>query len=107
LRHACPLLPRHVRDLEGIKHTVSGTAATLYEAVALAISALHGEEWVAGIAEGPNAVTVAVTNIPIEHQVTMRDFRSWLERPPRSPKDIAQRARVREILAMSQRITGQ
>jgi hypothetical protein len=78
-----------IRDLEGIEHTVSVTASTLYEAVALGIASLCGEEWVAGIAEGPNAVTVAVTNVAVEHHVTMRDFRSWLDRPARSPRDVA------------------
>jgi hypothetical protein len=96
-----------IRDLERIDHTVSVTASSLYEAVSLAISALHSEEWVAGIAEGQNAVTVAVTNIPIEHRVTMKDFRSWLDRPPRSPCDVAQRARVREILGLTDRFAGQ
>ncbi len=89
-----------LRDLDGIDHTVPVTASTLYEAVALGIAALQGEEWVAGIADGPNTVTVSVTNVPVEHHVTMKDFRSWLERPPRSPRDVAQRARVREILGL-------
>lgn len=90
-----------IRDLEGIDHTVSVTASALYEAVALGIAALRGEEWVAGIADGPNAVKVAVTNVPVEHHVTMKDFRSWLDSPCRSPKDVAQRATVREVLGLS------
>jgi hypothetical protein len=97
-----------IRDLEGIAYTVRVTASSLYEAVALAISALHGEEWVAGITEGQNAVTVAVTNISVEHRVTMKDFRSWLDRPPRSPRDAAQRARARGILKINEtRVTDQ
>lgn len=93
-----------IRDLEGIDHTVSVTASTLYEAVALGIASLRGEEWVACISDGPSTVKVAVTDIPIKHHVTMKDFRSWLDRPPRSPRDIAQRARVREILETRSRL---
>jgi hypothetical protein len=70
--------------------------------MALALCALHGEEWVAGVGEGANTVTVAVTAVPVEHHVTMRDFRAWIDRPCRSPRDVVQRARVREILRMTQ-----
>jgi hypothetical protein len=96
--HSCRVT---IRDLEGIDHTVSVTASSLCEAVALGIASLQGQEWVSGIAEGPNAVTVAVTNVPVEHRVTMQNFRSWLDRPLRSPRDVAQRARVREILGFA------
>ena len=90
-----------IRDLEGTDHSVQVTASTLYEAVALGLASLRGEEWVAGVGEGPNAVRVAVTNVPVEHQVAMKDFHAWLERPARSPRDVMQRARVREILGLS------
>lgn len=87
-----------MRDLEGVDHTVSVTAATLYEAVALGLAALRGDDWIAGGTDGLNTVKVAVTDIPAEHAVAMKDFRAWLDRPARSPKDVAQRVRVREIL---------
>ena len=90
-----------IRDLEGTDHSVQVTASTLYEAVALGLASLRGEEWVGGIGEGPNTVRVAVTNVPVEHQVAMKDFHAWLERPARSPRDVMQRARVREILGLS------
>jgi hypothetical protein len=89
------------RDLDGTDHTVAVTARSLYEAVALGLAALRGEEWVAGIAEGPGTITVSVMSVAVEHRVAMKDFRSWLERPTRSPHDVAQRARIREILGMS------
>lgn len=89
------------RDLDGVDHTVPVTASSLYEAVALGLAALRSEEWVAGIADGPETVTVAVMNVAVEHRVAMKDFRSWLGRPARSPRDVARRARVREILGIS------
>jgi hypothetical protein len=90
-----------VRDLEGTEHSVQVTASTLYEAVALGLASVRGQEWVAGIGEGPNTVRVAVTNVPVEHHVAMRDFHAWLERPARSPRDVMQRAHIREILGLS------
>jgi hypothetical protein len=41
-----------ISDMEGIAHTVEVTAATLYEAVALGLKQLQGNEWVEGIARG-------------------------------------------------------
>ncbi|HEX4002839.1 MAG TPA: hypothetical protein VHX36_09325 [Candidatus Acidoferrales bacterium] len=90
-----------IRDLDGIDHSVHVTASTLYEAVALGLASLRGEEWVAGIGEGPNTVSVSVTNVAVEHHIAVKDFRAWLDRPSRSPRDVAQRARIREILGIS------
>jgi hypothetical protein len=90
-----------IQDMDGVAHSVSVTASTLYEAVALGLASLRGEDWVAGVADGPNTVTVAVTNVPVEHHVSMKDFRAWLDRPPRSPRDVATRARIRELLGMN------
>ncbi|HTX14758.1 MAG TPA: hypothetical protein VMD77_05635 [Candidatus Baltobacteraceae bacterium] len=41
-----------------------------------------------------------MTNVPVEHAVAMKDFRVWLDRPPRSPRDVTQRTGVREILGL-------
>jgi len=43
-----------IQDMDGVSHTIEITAATLYEAVAQALVALRGSEWVAGIAQGIN-----------------------------------------------------
>jgi hypothetical protein len=91
-----------VTDLEGISHTAQVTATTLYEAVALGLAALRGYEWVAGIPEGLTTVRVSVTSVPVEHAVTVRDFRNWLERKGGSPKEVTDRDRVRAILGLPQ-----
>ena len=62
---------------------------------------LRCREWTAGGTDGLNTVRVAVTNVPVEHAVAIKDFRAWLERPARSPRDVVQRARVREIPGLS------
>jgi hypothetical protein len=90
-----------VRDMDGVDHTVQVTAATLYEAVALGLASLRGEEWVGAIPEGLNAVRVSVTNIPIEHSVRIQDFNAWLRRESGTPRERTDRARVREILRLN------
>ena len=69
-----------VTELEGVSHTVQLTASTLYEAIALGLAAVRGDEWVAGIPQGVATVRVSVTSLPVEHAVKVRDFTSWLER---------------------------
>ena len=89
-----------VTDLEGVSHTVAVTAATVYEAVALGLAAVRSDEWVAGIPGGLAPVRVSVTNIPVEHSVRMGEFNRWLERKGGSPREVADRNRVRGILGL-------
>jgi hypothetical protein len=88
------------QDLDGVSHTVEVTAATLYEAVAQGLTALRGNEWVAGIAEGSNAVRVSVADVRVEHEVQLRDFMKWLEKTNGSPREISNRHRIRAILGL-------
>jgi len=39
-----------ISDMDGVAHTIEVTAATFYEAVALELRQLQGNEWVEGIA---------------------------------------------------------
>jgi hypothetical protein len=87
-----------LEDMNGVTHTVEVTAGTLYEAVAQGLAAMRGNEWVAGIAEGLNAVKVSVADVRVEHAVKMIDFKKWLERPGGSPREVGQRQRIRAIL---------
>lgn len=34
-----------------------------------------------------------MADVPVEHAVAMKDFRAWLDRPARSPRDVTQRVR--------------
>jgi hypothetical protein len=92
-----------IRDMEGVKHTVEVTAETLYEAVALGLVAVRGNEWVMGIAQGMNTVQVSVVDIPIEHSVRIQDFNAWLERTNGAPREISKRSRIKAILGMPAR----
>ena len=89
-----------ITDVEGITHSAEVTASTLYEAVALGLMALRGQEWVAGIPGGLAQVRVSVTSIPVEHCVKIGDFTRWVERKGGSPREITDRDRVRAILGL-------
>lgn len=89
-----------IKDMEGVDHTVSVTASTLYEAIALGLVALRGEEWVAGIAGGLNAVRVTAVTVPVEHSVKLKDFNQWVEREGGSPREVSDRSRIRKILGL-------
>jgi hypothetical protein len=89
-----------IQDMSGVEHTVQVSASSLYEAVALGLASLRGEDWVAGVAEGLNTVRVCAVNVPIEHSVRIMDFQSWLAKEGGSPRDRSQRHRVREILGI-------
>jgi hypothetical protein len=89
-----------IRDLEDVEHMVCVTADSLYEAIALALKALRGSAWVSGIPEGMQPIRVCVSEIPVEHMVSMKDFTKWLVREGGSPRDRASRYKVKEILGM-------
>jgi hypothetical protein len=86
--------------MDGVSHTVEVTAATLYEAVALGLAAIRGNEWVAGIAQGLNVVKVSVAEVRVEHEVKLMDFTKWLEKTGGSPREVGDRRKVRSILGM-------
>jgi hypothetical protein len=89
-----------IQDLDGVSHTVEVMATTLYEAVARGVAALRCTEWVAGIAQGPSLVKVSVADVRVEHEVKFSEFLKWLDRPPRSPRDVNARHEIRAILGM-------
>jgi hypothetical protein len=93
-----------ITDLEGVAHTVEVTASTLYEAVALGLLAIRGNQWVMGVPNGFNPVKVRVTDIPVDHEVQLKDFTNWLERRGNSPKEVTDRKRICDILGLSRSI---
>ena len=87
-----------IQDLDRVSHTVEVTASTLYEAVAQGLAATRGNEWVSGFAEG--VVKVSVSDVRVEHEVKLAEFTKWLETKGRSPRQVIQRQKIREILGM-------
>jgi hypothetical protein len=64
------------------------------------VAALRGNEWVEGIAQGASVVKVSVADVRVEHEVKFSEFLKWLDRPPRSPRDVSARHEIRSILGM-------
>ena len=89
-----------IQDMDGVSHSVEVTAATLYEAVAQGLAAIRGNDWVAGIAQGLNAVKVSVADVRVEHEVKLMDFTKWVDRTGGSPRERSDRYRIRSILGM-------
>jgi hypothetical protein len=85
-----------ISDMDGVAHTVEVTASTLFEAVALGLKQLRGNEWVAGM----DTVTVSVKSVPIEHRVRFTEFAKWLERRGTSTAEVTRKQKVREILGL-------
>jgi hypothetical protein len=81
--------------MNGVSHTDEVMAATPYEAVARGLAALRGNEWVSGVPQGPSVVKVSVADVRVEHEVKFADFMKWLDRPPRSPRNVSARHEIR------------
>jgi hypothetical protein len=96
--YGSPLLSSFDYGQRGRDPAVDVTASTLYEAVALGLKAIRGDDWSGGFSEEYAAVQVLVTDIPVEHTVMLKNFSAWLQRSAGSPKDVIARSRVREIL---------
>ena len=90
-----------LEDFDNVAHTVEVTAATLYEAVAQALLALRGDEWVAGIRQG--SITVSVADVRVEHKVELSEFTKWLDRTNGSPREVFQRQKLRSLLGLPAR----
>jgi len=43
---------------------------------------------------------VEVAGVRVEHEVRLKDFTEWLNRPGRSPRDVIQQQKIRSILGM-------
>jgi hypothetical protein len=91
-----------IHDLNAVAHSLDVTAATLYEAVAEALSTLRGHEWVGEIGKGLTEVTVKVRQPEVTHTVRIKDFENWLNRQGRTPAEIVLKSRLRQMLGMKQ-----
>jgi hypothetical protein len=87
-----------VSDLEGIEHTVEVTAATLFEAVAAALTAFREDEWVGQIGNGLTTVGVSVHQPAVEHRVRVKDFLAWLKKKGGSPAEVSLREKLTKML---------
>jgi hypothetical protein len=87
-----------VKDVRDVEHSTEVTAETLYEAIATALAAFQGDDWVGEIGQGFTMVTVVVQQPPVKHEVKMKDFVSWLARQGRSPAEVILKQKLEKIL---------
>jgi hypothetical protein len=90
-----------VADIEGVEHSTEVSAASLYEAIAAALTSLRKDDWVGEIGRGLTTVKVEVQQLPITHEVRMKDFQAWLERNSGSPAEMVLRDKLVKMLARS------
>ncbi len=89
-----------IHDLNDTAHAIDVTAESLYEAIAQALAALRGHDWVGEIGRGLTEVTVKIRNPEVTHIVKVQDFENWLNRGCKSPADMILKTRLRQMLGM-------
>jgi hypothetical protein len=52
------------------------------------------------IPDGFNPVNVRVMDVPVDHEVRLKDFTQWLDRRGNSPKEVMDRQKIRDILQL-------
>ena len=93
-------------DLKGVQHTIEVSAASAYEAVALALKIFRDNDWVDDIGHGQTRISVKVKHPDVEHSIRVQDFERWLSASPRSPSEMILKTRLRDILARNDRYDG-
>jgi hypothetical protein len=84
-------------DSAGVTHTVSVSAASLYEAAALGIAEFRRCGFAAMV--GPaTRLRVAVVAPATTHELTVGKLRAWLESSGKTPREQAVKVGLREVL---------
>ena len=88
-------------DIDGIEHTASVSADTLFEAVARGLKAIRESVWAGQMPEGITTVRVCPAPPDVEHRVKVSEFKSWLNRTGGSPAETVHRKKVKAIFEQS------
>lgn len=81
-------------DQDGIRHSVEVPAESLYEAAAKAISVFRKHDInPAGLAKLEIEIVTTV-----KHELTVKQLKDWLAKPARSPKNVIEKDRLKELL---------
>ena len=83
------------RDHEGVEHSVTVEAESLYEAAALALERFRKAEWSREESLDAATLRVEVCEPPTFYRVRVASIENWLERSGGAPRDVAARQRVR------------
>jgi len=85
-------------DPEGIRHSVEVEANSLYEAAVLAIKVFTDHDCEPGASA---KLEVTIPN-PITHEVTPKQLKDWLKRTAKSPRDLVEKEKLKELLGMKE-----
>jgi hypothetical protein len=81
------------------------TASSVFEAAARGMVAIQKTGW-ANVPYEPYRISVTVNEVPVEHEVKYKELMAWVNRVGgRSPREITERYRVREILGLPENRT--
>jgi hypothetical protein len=86
------------QDPGGLVHSVEVIAASLFEAVALAVMAFRSAEWMDSGPGGAAVLEVSVLHPVAKHSIPLGKLMAWLETNGGSPKEQATKQRLREML---------
>jgi hypothetical protein len=85
-------------DSRGIRHSVEVTAESLFEAGALAVSALRQAGFVEDVPGPASSLEIEVREPAVKHIVTLAQLQRWANGATRSPVEKIKRDRLRELL---------
>jgi hypothetical protein len=87
------------QDLDGVRHSVSVEADSVYEAACLAIRALKKSAFVEQQPGPASKFEVGVLEAVVTHEVTVGQVQRWLELSSTNPNEVNRKHRLREMLA--------
>jgi hypothetical protein len=85
-----------ITDRDGSSHFIDVTASSLFEAVALALKSKGG-----GSTATDGFRPIKVFEPKVEYEVKLKDFMTWLDRRGRTPREVIDRKKIRDILGLS------
>jgi hypothetical protein len=81
----------------GVRHSVTVTAESLYEAAILGVAALRADGWADAIASGTQ-IEIEVREPATTHCVTVAQLRRWCEGVCVSPDETLKKRKLRALL---------
>jgi hypothetical protein len=85
-----------VIDSDGVRHSVTVTASSLFEAAAAAVAAFRQGTWAATALTAHAVLRIEVHPPPVIHDVPLKSVERWMHAPTPGPHDRAVRERAEE-----------
>ncbi len=86
-------------DTDGIAHSAEVDAASLYEAVAIAVAEFRDDEIIATAPAPMTEFVVTVIRKPIEHRITFKRVEEWCQTSTKGgPAQTVKRDRLRQLI---------